>query len=139
MASGIWYAGHRWSRPYDAERHDNATRKSVRRHYRRVEMAKRKPKTATVHMRRKTDLPLGGPAEKKEIVKLARGLERDLARRRKLVKELTALDARIRDAKKFLRDMTEPEPANVYAPPDIGPEIPEREEPQLARGLGDEP
>ena len=43
-------------------------------------------------------------------------LERLLARRRKLVKKVADLDETIRTKKKFLRDLVQPDPVEVYMP-----------------------
>lgn len=43
-----------------------------------------------------------------EVVRLARQLERQLARRRRIVKVLDQLDIELRTTRKFLRDLTEP-------------------------------
>ena len=49
-----------------------------------------------------------GPDSTAELVKLARQLERQLARRRTITRKLTALDAEILTTRRFLRDMTRP-------------------------------
>jgi hypothetical protein len=54
---------------------------------------------------------------KLELVKQARALERLLVRRRRVVKTLTALDDEIRTARKLLRDLTAPDPMEVYREP----------------------
>jgi hypothetical protein len=53
-------------------------------------------------------------SDRAQLVKMARALERALIRRRKLVKQLTTLDGEIREFRKFIRDLTEPDPADVY-------------------------
>lgn len=55
--------------------------------------------------------------DKQELVTMARELERLLARRRKLAKKVADLDETIRTKKKFLRDLVQPDPLEVYAPP----------------------
>ena len=59
--------------------------------------------------------------EKQELVTMARELERLLARRRKLAKKVADLDENIRTKKKFLRDLVQPDPLEVYTSP-IGEE-----------------
>lgn len=54
--------------------------------------------------------------DKQELVTMARELERLLARRRKLAKKVADLDETIRVKKKFLRDLVQPDPVEVYAP-----------------------
>jgi hypothetical protein len=54
--------------------------------------------------------------QKLEIVKQARALERLMGRRRKVVRTLTLLDDEIRTARKLLRDLTAPDPSEVYRP-----------------------
>jgi hypothetical protein len=65
----------------------------------------------------------GATSEKRAIVQHAQALERMRTKRRKVVKALTELDAEIRTTRKFLRDLTEPDPTEAYQP---APE-PERE------------
>lgn len=57
---------------------------------------------------------------KQELVKQARSLERMLARRRKIVAALTALDDQVRHARHLIRDLTAPDPAEVYRPSNDG-------------------
>jgi hypothetical protein len=61
------------------------------------------------------------PTDRIQLVKLARTLERQLARRRKVIKTLTDIDREIRDTRKFLRDLTEPDASEVYKPADDAP------------------
>jgi hypothetical protein len=49
-----------------------------------------------------------GPDATAELVKLARQLERQLARRRTITRKLAVLDAEITTTRRFLRDMTRP-------------------------------
>jgi hypothetical protein len=55
-----------------------------------------------------------------ELVKRARQLQRLMARRRRKIAELRGLDDDLRVARKLLRDLSAPHPADVYAtPPDV--------------------
>ena len=54
--------------------------------------------------------------DKQELVTMARELERLLARRRKLATKVADLDETIRTKKKFLRDLVQPDPVEVYMP-----------------------
>jgi|GEM_PF-3264486 len=59
-------------------------------------------------------MPTDGPNTPAELVKLARQLERYLARRRKLRQQLAELDSAILTTRRFLNDLT-----RLFAPDDI--------------------
>lgn len=56
-----------------------------------------------------------GPSPAEDLVRLARGLERMLARRRKIRSQLADLEHDIRTTRKFINDLTSP-----YTPVDAG-------------------
>jgi len=56
--------------------------------------------------------------DRKQLVTLARELERLMARARKISAQLDEVHARIRTNRKLLRDLTTPDVAELYGPPD---------------------
>jgi hypothetical protein len=50
----------------------------------------------------------------RELVKAARRLERLMAQRRRVLVRLRALDDEIRTARKLVKDLTQPQAADVY-------------------------
>ena len=57
-----------------------------------------------------------GIVERAALVKIARRLEANMARRRKVLAQLRGLDDEIRQARRLIRDLTTPTVADVYNP-----------------------